>query len=202
MAEPNAAEIFARVDDLRVRWTNTAIEFLDKNRARPFHITLVCLATAFIAGIAVAFGHLTQGAIVFMLTYALGHIGREFVRENGGTPGIIEGPVTSTIVEGLIYAGLAAYLVSGNSPLLAGLLVIALVAHTLSTFLANEAQRQGRSVRLWWSSSATTALIITLFLLLNQVVLLILMLAIVKACACVYLFLETYDISEQRSEDD
>lgn len=202
MAELNAAEIFARADDLRVRGTNMAIEFLKKNRLRPFHVNLACLAAALLAGVAVAFGHLTQGALVFVLTYALGHIGREFLRENGGTPGIIEGPVMSTLVEGLIYAGVAAYLASDNSPLLAGLLIIALVAHTLSTFLANEGERQGRSLNLWWSSSAITALIIALFLFLNQVVLLVLMLAIVKAGACVYLFFETFDMSEQRREGD
>ena len=202
MAEPNPAEILARADDLRARWTHAAVEFLSNHKVRPYHVTLACIVAAFLAGSSVAFGHLTQGALLFMLTYAALHVGREFIRENGGTPGIIEGPVMSTVVEGLIYAGLAAHLAYGNSPFLAGLLVIALVAHTLSTFLANEAERRGGSVRLWWSSSAITALIIALFLFLNLVVFLILMLAIVKICACVYLFLETYDISEQRRQDD
>ena len=201
MAEPNAAEILSRADDLRVRWTNIALEFLGKNKVLPKHVSLACLAAALVSGLAVAFGHLTWGAIFFVLTYACGHLAREYLRESGGTPGLIEGPVTATLVEGLVYAGLAAYLASDNSSLLAALLVIALVAHTLSTFLANEAERHGKTVRLWWTSSAITAAIIALFLFLNQVVILILTLAVLKACACVYLFLETMDLSDSRHED-
>ncbi len=202
MAEPNAAEFIARADDLRIRWTNAAIEYLGKNNVRPYHVSFACLGAAILAGVTVSFGHLTWGAILFVVTYGCAHLAREYLRESGGRPGLIEGPVTTTLAEGFVYAGLAAFLASDNSSLLAALLVVALVAHTLSTFLANEAERRGRSVRLWWTSSAITALIIALFLLMNQVVILILMLAILKACACVYLLLETSELSEQRPEDD
>ena len=202
MAEPNAAEFLSRADDLRVRWTRIALEYLGKNNVRPQHVSLVCLGAACLAGLTVAFGHLTWGAILFMLTYACGHLAREYLRETGGTPGLIEGPVTTTLMEGVVYAGLAAHLASDNSSLLAALLVVALVAHTLSTFLANEAERHGKTVRLWWTSSAITAAIIALFLFLSQVVILILTLAILKACACVYLFLETADSGEARREED
>ena len=201
MAEPNAAEILSRADDLRVRWTRVALEYLGKNSVRPQHVSLACLAAALLSGLTVAFGHLTWGAILFVLTYACGHLAREYLRESGGTPGLIEGPVTTTLMEGMVYAGLAAHLASDNSSLLAALLVVALVAHTLSTFLANEAERHGKTVRLWWTSAAITAAIIALFLFLNQVVILILTLAVLKACACVYLFLETMDVSDTRHED-
>lgn len=201
MAEPNAAEIFARADDLRIRWTNIAVAFLTKYQVRPHHVSLASLAAAIVAGITVSQGHLSWGAVLFVITYACGHLAREYIRETGGRPGLIEGPVTTTLAEGIVYAGLAAHLASANSSFLAALLVVTLVAHTLSTFLANEAERQGRSVSLWWTSSAITALVIVLFLFLNQVVILILLLAILKACACVYLFLENSDIGEHRRDD-
>jgi len=202
MAETNAADILSRADDLRVRWTNIALEYLGKRNVRPQHVSLVCLVAACLAGLTVAFGHLTWGAILFVITYACGHLAREYLRESGGTPGLIEGPVTTTLMEGLVYAGLAAHLAADSSSLLAALLVIALVGHTLSTFLANEAERHGKTIRLWWTSSAITAAIIALFLFASQVVILILTLAILKACACVYLFLETSEVSEARHEED
>ena len=169
---------------------------------RPQHVSLACLALACTSGLTVAFGHLTWGAILFVITYACGHLAREYLRESGGAPGLIEGPVTTTLMEGVVYAGLAAHLASDSSSLLAALLVIALVGHTLSTFLANEAERHGKTVRLWWTSSAVTAAIIALFLFVNQIVILILTLAILKTCACVYLFLETAEMSEVRQDED
>ncbi|MCY4199313.1 MAG: hypothetical protein OXE81_07210 [Gammaproteobacteria bacterium] len=202
MAEPNTAEILSRADDFRVRWTSIALEYLGKNNVRPQHVSLACLAVALLSGLTVAFGHLTWGAILFVITYACGHLAREYLRESGGTPGLIEGPVTTTLMEGLVYAGLAAHLASDSSSLLAALLVVALVGHTLSTFLANEAERRGKTVRLWWTSAAITAAIIALFLFMNQVIILILTLAILKTCACVYLFLETSEGNEARHEED
>ncbi len=202
MADPNPAEILSRADDIRVRWTGIALEYLNKNNVRPQHVSLACLALACTSGLTVAFGHLTWGAILFVITYACGHLAREYLRESGGAPGLIEGPVTTTLMEGVVYAGLAAHLASDSSSLLAALLVIALVGHTLSTFLANEAERHGKTVRLWWTSSAVTAAIIALFLFVNQIVILILTLAILKTCACVYLFLETAEMSEVRQDED
>jgi len=202
MADSNAAEILSRADDIRVRWTGIALEYLNKNNVRPLHVSLACLTAACAAGLTVAFGYLTWGAILFVITYACGHLAREYLRESGGTPGLIEGPVTTTLMEGAVYAGLAAHLASDSSSLLAALLVIALVGHTLSAFLANEAERHGKTVRLWWTSSAITAAIIALFLFVNQVVILILTLVILKTCACVYLFLETSEASEPRQDED
>ncbi len=202
MAEPNVAQLFARADDLRVRLLKAAIDFLEKYNLRSLHVSLVCLIAAAVVGLTVAIGQLTWGAILFVITCGLGHLAREYQRDSGERARLIEGPVTTTLMEGFVYAGLAAHLAAANSSILAALLVIALVAHTLATFLANEAERHARSVSLWWTSSMITALIIALFLFLNQVVILILLLATLKACACVYLLLETSDIGEQRHEDD